>query len=171
MEETQLHSEYLIESAYRSYYSQVRYYISIRISHKYDAEDLAQDVFERLLNYKQMLRPSTIKYFIYTIVRNIVTDYIRHYYKKQEVDEYTYQAATIISNETEETIFTNDLQQFESRKVQTLSPQRRNIYVLYRYEEQSVSEIAEKLQISRSTVENHLLAGRKSVREYMKAII
>lgn len=171
MKDTQLHSEELIESAYRFYYPQVRSYISIRIPHKYDAEDLTQDVFERLLNYKQMLRPSTIKYFIYTIARNIITDHLRRYYKKQEIDEYYHQATSIVSNETVDTIIANDLRQKEYYKALTLSPKRKTIYIMSRYKEQSVPEIAKEMQLSCKTVENHLLAGRHLVRKYMKAII
>ena len=39
-------------------------------------------IFLTDLDYKQMLRPDTVKYFLFTIARNIVTDYIRRYYKK-----------------------------------------------------------------------------------------
>ena len=50
-----------------------------------DAKDLAQDVFLRLMDYKQMLRPETIKYFIFSICRNLVIDYLRRHYKMQEI--------------------------------------------------------------------------------------
>ena len=63
-------------------------YITYRITHRYEAEDLTQDIFVRLLDYKQMLRPDTVKSFLVTIARNIVIDYIRRYYKKQEIDSY-----------------------------------------------------------------------------------
>ncbi len=77
-------------------------YITYRITHRYEAEDLTQDVFVRLLDYKQMLRPDTVKYFLFTIARNIVIDYIRRYYKKQEIDSYIYDTMSTSTNETEE---------------------------------------------------------------------
>ena len=72
------------------YKRQILTYITYRITHRYEAEDLTQDVGVRLLDYKQMLRPDTVKYFLFTIARKIVIDYIRRYYKKQEIDSYIY---------------------------------------------------------------------------------
>ena len=78
----------IITRSYEEYYQVILTYITYRITHRYEAEDLTQDVFVRLLDYKQMLRPDTVKYFLFTIARNIVIDYIRRYYKKQEIDNY-----------------------------------------------------------------------------------
>jgi len=161
----------LIALAYTEYYSHILQYIAYRINHKCDAEDLAQDVFMRLLDCKQMLRPETVKYFIYTIARNIVTDYIRRYYKRQEIDYYLLESLPVSSNETEETILTDNLAELEYLKVQRFPTQRQAVYMLNRYEEQSVPEIAGQLNLSRRTVENHLFLGRKDVRTYMKSII
>lgn len=35
-----------------------------------------------------MLRPETIKYFIFSICRNLVIDYLRRHYKMQEITSY-----------------------------------------------------------------------------------
>lgn len=171
MENTATDTSHLITLAYSEYYSGIQQYIAYRINHKYDAEDLAQDVFVRLLDYKQMLRPETVKYFIYTIARNIVTDYIRRYYKRQEIDYFLYETLPVTSNETEEKILADNIAELEHLKVQTFPAQRKAVYTLNRYEEQSVPEISEQLNLSRRTVENHLFLGRKEVRAYMKEII
>ena len=84
METTANTSDNIITRSYEEYYQVILTYITYRITHRYEAEDLTQDVFVRLLDYKQMLRPDTVKYFLFTIARNIVIDYIRRYYKKQE---------------------------------------------------------------------------------------
>ena len=93
METTANTSDNIITRSYEEYYQVILTYITYRITHRYEAEDLAQDVFVRLLDYKQMLRPDTVKYFLFAIARNIVTDYIRRYYKKQEIDSYMYDFA------------------------------------------------------------------------------
>ncbi len=93
MDTTTNTSDNIITRSYEEYYQEILSYITYRITHRYEAEDLTQDVFVRLLDYKQMLRPDTVKYFLFTIARNIVTDYIRRYYKKQEIDSYMYNFA------------------------------------------------------------------------------
>ena len=164
-------SDNIITNSYKEYYQVILTYITYRITHRYEAEDLTQDVFIRLLDYKQMLRPDTVKYFLFTIARNIVTDYIRRYYKKQEIDSYMYDFAVTSSNETEETIIADDLASVEQRQLSTFPEQRRIVYALSRYEGKTSAEIAEEMQLSRRTVENHLFIGRREMREFFRKCI
>lgn len=161
----------LIAQAYESYHKQVLLYITYKITDRSEAEDMAQDVFLRLMDYKQMLRPETVKCFIYTIARNLVTDYLRHYYKRQEYNTYMYDTTRDYSNCTEEQVIARDLAQHEHLKLSQMAPQRQKIYSLNRYEEMGAADIAERLNLSKRTVENHLLLGRKEMREYMKQCI
>ena len=107
METTANTSDNIITRSYEEYYQVIFTYITYRITHRYEAEDLTQDVFVRLLDYKQMLRPDTVKYFLFTIARNIVIDYIRRYYKNQEIDSYIYDTMSTSTNETEEKLSEN----------------------------------------------------------------
>lgn len=166
MEATNRISDMLITHSYREYHPVILSYITYRITHRHEAEDLAQDVFVRLLDYKQMLRPDTVKYFLFTIARNIVTDYLRRYYKKQEIDGYLYAMTERFTNETEEKIIGEDLMKMEARRIATMPEQRRRIYVMNRFQEKSSSEIAERLCLSRRTVENHLFLGRREMRAF-----
>lgn len=171
MEATTNITDQLITRSYEEYHSAILSYIIYRITHRYDAEDLAQDVFVRLLDYKQMLRPDTVKYFLFTIARNIVTDYLRRYYKKQEVDSYMYDMTATASNETEETIIGNDLMLIEQRRLAAMPDQRRLIYTLNRFEDKTSPEIAVELNLSRRTVENHLFLGRREMRDFFRNCI
>ena len=169
MENKKMTSVQLIADSYTSYHRSV--YICYRINNKEEAEDIAQDVFLRLMDYKQMLRPDTVKFFIYTISRNLVNDYLRRHYKKQEVNSYLYEHTVTYTNETESQVITNDLLACEKQKLFTLPLRRRKIYVMSRFEGKSASEISANLQLSPRTIENHLFISRKEIREYMKQCI
>lgn len=171
METTTNTSENIIARSYEEYHQVILTYITYRIVHRYEAEDLTQDVFVRLLDYKQMLRPDTVKYFLFTIARNIVTDYIRRYYKKQEIDSYLSDFTSTSTNETEEKIIADDLASAEKLRLSTFPEQRRIIYGLNRYAGKTSTEIADKLQLSRRTVENHLFLGRREMREFFRKCI
>ena len=160
METTANTSDNIITRSYEEYYQVILTYITYRITHRYEAEDLTQDVFVRLLDYKQMLRPDTVKYFLFTIARNIVIDYIRRYYKKQEID-----------NETEEKIIGDDLMTMERTRLAAMPEQRRLIYTLNRFENKTSPEIANELNLSCRTVENHLFLGRREMREFFRNCI
>ncbi|MCC8170513.1 MAG: sigma-70 family RNA polymerase sigma factor [Parabacteroides sp.] len=161
----------LIAESYTSYHRSVYLYIYYRINNKEEAEDLSQDVFLRLMDYKQMLRPDTVKFFIYTIARNLVNDYVRRHYKKQEITSYMYDHTAAYSNETENQIIAKDLSVCEKKRISQLPPQRRKIYIMSRFEDKSTSDISTELNLSRRTVENHLFISRKEVREYIQQCI
>ena len=57
METTAYTSDNIITRSYEEYHQVILNYITYRIAHRYEAEDLTQDVFVRLMDYKQMLRP------------------------------------------------------------------------------------------------------------------
>lgn len=164
-------SRCIISRSYEIYHADILAYITYRINHKYEAEDLTQDVFIRLLDYKQMLQESTVKYFIFTIARNIVIDYLRRYYKKQAITSYIYDTTAYSTNEVEENYVVKDLLRLERNKLETFAPQRKIVYSLNRFEDKSVHEISEELQLSKRTVENHLLLGRKIMRAYIRQCI
>lgn len=171
MKDTPMTTTQLIAESYTDYHHSVYLYIYYKINNKEEAEDLSQDVFLRLMDYNQMLRSETVKYFIFTIARNLVTDYLRRYYRKQEVTSYFYDNVERSSNETESRIIANDLLNLERFRMALLPVRRRKVYVMSRFHNKSVQEIASKLDLSFRTVENHLFMGRKEVREFMQQCI
>ncbi len=168
METSSIH---LIEDSYKKYQRSVFLYIYYKIGNKEEAEDLVQDVFVRLIGYQQMLRVDTIKHFIFTISRNLLYDYFRHHYKRLEVTSYIYDQRETCTNETEEQVITRDLLLLERKKVAQLSEQRRKVYMMTRFENKTLPEVSRILNLSSRTVENHLFASRKMIREYIRQCI
>ena len=171
MENVTDRSQSIIVDSYIEYYSRVVDFITYRINNRCEAEDLAQDVFVRLLEYKQILYEATVKHFIYTISRNIVTDYVRRYYKAKEISSYLYDETPSCTNETEESICANDISSLEKKKLATFPKQRKQIYYLTRFKGLSSTEIADRLSIGKRTVECHLFIARKEMRTYLQQCI
>jgi len=156
---------------YRENFNRILSYISARINDAWRAEDLAQDVWLRLLTSNREISPDTALPYIYTIARNLVNDYLRNYYSAQEAG--TEMANTVSDTDTvnaECLMIADELAVHEQKRVERLPAQRRIIYVMSRYEDKSVSDIAGELSLSLRTVENHLRMGRRDVREYIAAI-
>ena len=171
MEDLKATTPCLITDSYKEYYPSVCSYIYYRINNWETAKDLSQDVFLRLMDYNQMLRPDTVKYFIFTIARNLLNDYLRRYYKKQEIDSYIYDTMSTFTNETEEKIIGDDLVTMERTRLAAMPEQRRLIYTLNRFENKTSPEIANELNLSCRTVENHLFLGRREMREFFRNCI
>lgn len=161
----------MVAESYKTYRHQVYVFIRCRIHDDEEAEDLVQDTFLRLLDHLPMLRVDTIQHFIFTIARNLVFDYLRRHYKKQEIDAYLIDTLPTASSDTESRIIADDLRHLEWKVVTSLSPQRRKVYELSRYHDRSAADISTVLHLSVRTVENHLLTGRKEVRTYLRKCI
>lgn len=171
MKDTVTDSTLLIAEAYTAYHYRLCCYIRYRIEDKDEAEDLAQDVFLRLMDYKQIICKDTIEYFVFTIARNLVNDYLRRWYKRQEITSYMYDHAETSTNETESRVIADDLAACEQHRMSLLPRQRGTIYRMSRYEHKSITEISTELNLAERTVENHLRISRGEVREFMKQCI
>ena len=171
MKDNTVKTTQLIADSYREHYKKVCLYIYYKINNKDEAEDLAQDVFVRLMNYNQIICEETIKFFIFTIARNLVNDFLRRHYKRQEITSYIYDHASTSTCDTESQVIANDLQACELYKLSLLPARRRTIYAMHRFDNKDVSEISTELNLSPRTVENHLFIGRKEVREYIRRCI
>lgn len=171
MENIDMSSVQLISDSYKNYHRSVYLYILYKIRKDEDAKDLSQDVFLRLMDYKQMLRPETIKYFIFSICRNLVIDYLRRHYKMQEITSYFLDQIPTSTNDVESQIIANDISTCEQERVLRLPMQRRKIYVMSRFRHKSSAYISTCLGLSVRTVENHLFVSRKEIREYIQQCI
>ena len=157
---------------YVDYRQQVLLYIRCRINDAEEAEDLTQDVYLRLMDCAEMVRPETAKSFVMTIARNLVTDWIRRYYKRQEVTEWCMEAqADAKTNDVESRVVAADLLRLERQRMELLAPQRRRVYAMSRYGDCSVAEISASMNLSIRTVENHLRMGRQEIRNCLRACI
>lgn len=163
-------AQFLTET-YMAYRPLVFHYIYRKLNGCLEAEDLAQDTFLRLLEYRSMLRPETVRSFLYTIVRNLVTDYLRRHYKKQEVMACVWEGFSASVEEVESRVVADDLCRQELSMLRSLPSKVQLVYTKFRFDGKSASEISEELGIPKRTVEGYLLKGRKSVREYIKQCI
>ena len=67
----------LISGKYSEMRNSVFSYILRRIGDSSDAEDLVQETFARLLEYREVITESTASNFIYRIARNLTVDWYR----------------------------------------------------------------------------------------------
>ncbi|MDE5636567.1 MAG: sigma-70 family RNA polymerase sigma factor [Alistipes sp.] len=161
----------LIARTYEKMRDAIRGYILKRIGNAADSEDLAQDVFVRMLECNTLLTEQTLLNFTYTIARNHVIDYLRRHARSRRAAEYfSCRAAASVRN-TEERIAADELERLEEESIARMSPRKAEIYVLYVHENRSVDDISGSLGLSRRTVENHIFAARQDLRSALRCAL
>lgn len=161
-------SRNFFSECYQQYWSIIRSYVAARITNLYEAEDLTQDVFVRLWEHKEFVAPQTVRALLFTIARNLITDKIRRYYKKEDFTAYAYYTQETYCNTTEEGIAFNELNLLHTSVVSALPDRRRKIYELGFYQDMPCPVIAEVLSLSVRTVEGQMLLARKTVRTSLR---
>lgn len=161
----------LISATYGKMRGAVCGYILKRIGNAADSEDLAQDVFVRLLECNTLLTEQTLPNFIYTIARNHVIDYLRRHARSRMAAEYFSRRGMSSTRNTEERVAANELERLERESISRMSPRKAEIYVLYVHENRSVDDISTELQLSRRTVENHIFAARRELRTALRCAL
>ncbi|MDD3079276.1 MAG: RNA polymerase sigma-70 factor [Paludibacter sp.] len=135
------------------------------------ARDMAQDIFLSIWNNKEKLSEvKSFKAYIYKMAKNTVCNYYDHIIVNEKfvTDQLTHSSEI---EDTEETIFANQLQDMIDVTVSQMPPQRKQIYIMSRVEGMSNTEIAERLNINKRTVENHLTAALADIRKTIKTWI
>lgn len=162
----------VIAKAYVSHRDGILRYIHSAINNRAEAEDMAQDVFLRILDYRMLINEATIKFFMYKIARNLICDYLRRHQVRQECYDYIYYNVSSPETESADCLaITKDIASLERDIIARLSPQRRVTYRMKRFGLMTCNEIACRLKLSTRTVENHYRHACLEIRDYMKRCI
>ena len=153
-------------------------FIAVRIHDVYEAEDMVQDIFLRLLRDKHtaFLSPLTsdLSPLIYTMALHAVSDYYRraHVYEEYEHFIKTSDLRLQTSDDDTESIFSaQQIMERMERSLARLPKACCEIYHLHIYEGMKVSAIAKELSLPYKQVENRLGQARKAVRQQLRCCV
>lgn len=140
------------------------------------AEDIAA---ESLFKYWQICKESkenVSEAMLVTILKNRAIDYLRSEMHKQIALENIAETAmrnleiqiTALEACDPNELFSNEIQQIIQQTLKTLPEQTREIFLLSRFENLSVKEIAEKRNLTPKAVEYHITKSLKALRIALK---
>ena len=161
------------EQLYISYYPRLVAYALLFLKND-EAHDVVQEVFLDLLEKdNQKLDETKLNAYLYRAVQNKCVDAIRHKKVKDQYasvvgkkllqmeSEYFYASR----NEIEDALLSQELQEQIDSAIETLPPKGKQIVRLFFEHRKTAKEIALIMEISRSTVENHIYTCIKALRQ------
>lgn len=131
------------------------------------AEELAQDVFLRIWKHREKLKGiSNFAGYVFTITRNLAWTELERIMRAPE-DPATARTDEALNN-PHATLELKELAALMENAIESLPPRRREIFRLSRTAGLTYEEIAAQLNLSRSTVREHMVEALVFLRAYLK---
>ena len=139
------------------------------------SEEIVQGLFVKIWERKESLEfHSSVVSYLYTSVRNLAFNEIKHSKVKDEYNNYNKEQLDNSMVTVDEEVEAQELEDKIRISIESLPEARKQIFKLSRYEGLKYKEIAEKLNISVKTVENQMGSAIKQLKmdlsEYMLII-
>jgi len=127
-----------------------------------DAEELVQECFINLYNHKNAIEENTsIRAYLYVILKNRIINLYRQAELHQKYTVYINQQQPSLSVSPLAYVETRELERLLKAEIEKLPPQCQMVFKLSREQHLTDKEIADELDISVNTVEQH---KRKALR-------
>lgn len=153
---------------YALYKNRLMFFAMKFLKSKEFAEDVFQDAFTSVWQNRRFLNPdSPFAPYVYTIVKNRILNLLAGIEKELQLKNIILSGSVDVTNDTEDKILDDDLNQLLEKALLDLTSQQRRIFDMSRKEMKSHKEIAEELNISVYTVQQHISASLKVIRSYL----
>lgn len=154
----------LITDYYISHRDELLAFVSSRLGGSDFAEDIVQNVFLKLLTTDKMISEVTLPSLVYTVARNLITDYYRRHTNYEEYEHYIKSQGL----SSQESVFSvREITERLERGLARLPENCREIYRMHIYGGMKVSEISQELGEGYKSVEHRLGFARKAMRQYL----
>lgn len=153
------------------YYNKVKSFILGLTKDRFVSDDLAQNIFMKLwVNREKLDAVENLSSYLFTISRNEVYDYFR---REASVKQYmdTFFDESEMYCQLELKYDQEKIEKIVERCVDMMPSQRKIIYTMSRKENLSNAEIAQKINVSKRTVDAHIYQALKDIRSAVLKII
>jgi RNA polymerase sigma-70 factor (ECF subfamily) len=156
---------------FRRYYTPLTRFCVRFVADGDQAAEIVQDLFVKLwTNRDKLVFNTSFESYMLRSVRNAAITYINKERAHAETNERIYVDESD-ANDPSETLQSNNLEASYRQVLATMPEKRREVFLASRYDGLKYAEIAEKMGLSQKTVEAHMSAAIKQLREGLKAYL
>lgn len=156
---------------YVQYSPRVKHFLTGFIKDADEASDMTQELFFRIwINRESIAKVDSFKAYLFRMARNMLYDYYEHNLVKENFTQKQ-QETPLYSDPVEDELYAKELSLLIDLMVEKMPHQRQTIFFMSRREGLTNDEIAEKLGISKRTVENHITQALAELRKFVYFIL
>ena len=139
---------------------------------KEEAEEIVQDVFLKIWNHRENLNEAlSFNAYIFAVAKSMILKVLRKKGYQKSYQQYVLQASKGGTGSiTEDEVIFSDFREHLIAYIRKLPPKQKKIFLLKSFHDLSASEISEKLNLSKRTVENQIYRASKSVKQDLSKI-
>lgn len=157
------------DELYRLYSHKLFSFVFRILKNEADSEDIVQEVFIKIWEYRDKLSDYRfLNSFIFTVAYN---NSISHLRKRISSEKYIQYLRNLTRSETRDDFITEielaELNNKVEKLISSLPGRQKQIFLLHREKGLTYPEISEKLEISKNTVENHMVKALRFLRRHL----
>ena len=164
--------EKAFDTVFLDYFPKLKNFIKGFINNEEESENIVQDLFMNLwINHKLLADIDNLNAYLYSIAKNAVFHFLRNSSKHQF--RYLEESENIPENgcNAEDDLCVEELLSAIRFEIEQMPTQRRQIFKMSRLEGLSNEQIAQRLNISKRTVETHISVALSELRKVLYIII
>ena len=151
-----------------SYSSKLYHFACIHLKSKEDSEEMVQEIFAGIWDRRAEIKEEyQFRSYLFTIAFN----YIKKYFRSKALNNRYIEFVTPYNPKTEQTqeeVNYDSLKVIVDHFVNEMPEKRKAVFIKSRFGGKNSKEIAAEMNISQSTVENHLNQALRFLRQHLK---
>jgi RNA polymerase sigma-70 factor (family 1) len=168
MQEIKVDNMLAFDVLYKRYSRRIFKFAYSILKSEEDAKNILQDAFLNLWkNRLQVEKNASVRYYIFTITYNSSISVIRKKARESEFIDHLKSIQEINQQNINLELEYRELTEKLNDIVEHLPQRQKEVYLLHKEEGLKYQEIADKLNISVNTVENHMARALKTIREQL----
>lgn len=162
-------NEQAFEKIYRLYSSRLYGNLLKLVKSETEAQEILQDVFLKIWDNRQNIDiEKSFRSYLFKIAENKVVDFFRKVARDKKREAELISLATNEYVPVEELLQSDEKTALLQKAIDSLPPQRQQVFRLCKLEGKSYKEVSEQLGISVSTISDHIVKATKSIRDYFE---
>ena len=161
-------NEQAFEKIYKSYSSRLFGNVFKMVKSETTTQEILQDVFIKIWSNRASIDlDKSFRSYLFRIAENKVYDFFRKAARDKKIQVQLFATATEEYEHIETMIYNRENALLLQKAIDSLSPQRQQIFRLIKLDNKSYEEVSRQLGISVSTISDHIVKANKAIREFI----